>query len=196
MPAVSPRSRALASWPSSVVMAERSWATVPSARASASGLERRHWVSSASLTASSTLPQPRLQLLTRLAWHRARLLPALLDGPQRGPRGAHVGDRKQRLRLGDQAAPSRGVGPQLALLGGEYLGRAAKNVSWASRNRFHSSASASRPARPASFHWRIRSRYALVWVPQSVESDSVSASTTSFSLRTLTDSRSASSDAK
>ena len=36
--------------------------------------------------------------------------------------------------------------------------RAAKNLSCASLNRFHSSASSSRPARPASFHWRISSR--------------------------------------
>ena len=39
-------------------MVERSWATVPSARASASGFDRRHWVSSALRTASSTRRSP------------------------------------------------------------------------------------------------------------------------------------------
>ena len=39
-------------------MAERSWVTVPSARAMASGLDLRHWVSSALRTASSTLRRP------------------------------------------------------------------------------------------------------------------------------------------
>jgi hypothetical protein len=74
--------------------------------------------------------------------------------------------------------------------------RAAKNLSWAPRNRFHSSASASLSARPAAFHWRISSRNALVVGPHSVEDASASASLTSFSLRALTPSRSASSVAK
>ncbi len=39
-------------------MVERSWATVPSARASASGFDRRHWFSSALRIASSTRRSP------------------------------------------------------------------------------------------------------------------------------------------
>ncbi len=74
--------------------------------------------------------------------------------------------------------------------------RAVKNLSCAVRNRFHSSASASRSARPAAFHLRISSRNALVVGPQSVEPDSSSASAHSASLRALTSSRSASSVAK
>jgi hypothetical protein len=74
--------------------------------------------------------------------------------------------------------------------------RALKNLSWAARKRFHSSASASLSARPASFHRRISSRYALVVEPHSVDPDRASASATSFSLRALTSSRSASRVAK
>jgi len=74
--------------------------------------------------------------------------------------------------------------------------RAVKNLSWAARNRFHSSASESRSARPAAFHCCISSRNALVVGPQSVDPDSASASAHSFSLRTRTSSRSASRVAK
>ena len=74
--------------------------------------------------------------------------------------------------------------------------RAVKNLSWAARNRFHSSASESRSARPAAFHCRISSRNALAVGPQSVEPDIASASSHSFSLRALTSSRSASRLAK
>ena len=49
---------ALVSWFSRDSMAVRSWLTVASARATASGLERFHWASSARLTASSTLRRP------------------------------------------------------------------------------------------------------------------------------------------
>jgi len=54
MPEASPRAWALASCDSSVEIAFRSWLTVPSARATASGLDRFHWFSSARRTASST----------------------------------------------------------------------------------------------------------------------------------------------
>jgi hypothetical protein len=74
--------------------------------------------------------------------------------------------------------------------------RAVKNLSWAARNRFHSSVSASRSARPAAFHLFIISRNALVVGPQSVDPDKASASAHSCSLRALTSSRSASSVAK
>ena len=76
------------------------------------------------------------------------------------------------------------------------LDRAAKNWSWAALNRPHSSSSSLRPARPAAFQDRIRSRYAAAVGPQSVDAASASASTTSFSLRDLASSRSSSSPAK
>ena len=59
---------------------------------------------------------------------------------------------------------------------------APKNTSWAPRNRFQSSSSTPRGAEPAAFQRVIRSRYALVVGPQSVELCSASASATSFSL--------------
>ena len=74
-------------------MAVRICSTVPLARASASGLDRRHCASSALRTASSTRRRPAFQPLVRLAGHRPGLLPALLDGAQRGPGGPHVGHR-------------------------------------------------------------------------------------------------------
>ena len=119
--AASLRAWALASWPSSDSMAVRSWPTVASARASASGLERFHWASSARLTASSTLRRPCS------SWS----LDSRGTGPACSQRswierradlaGAPVGHRQQRLRLDQQLLLGGGVDAELGLLGREHL---------------------------------------------------------------------------
>ncbi len=177
-------------------MVARSWATVPSARASASGLDRRHWASSALRTASSTRrsPDSRCSRESRgtapICSHRSWM-----------PRSADRADRMSDTGSSPWAWSSScclasACSRSAASLAENTSARAVKNLSCAARKRFQSSASASRSARPAPFHLRISSRNALVVGPHSVEDDSASASAHRFSLRARTSSRSASSVAK
>ncbi len=74
--------------------------------------------------------------------------------------------------------------------------RREKKASWAARNRCQSDSSASFGARPAAFHSAISSLYRAAVGPQSVESDSDSASVISSSLRCFAATRCLSSSAK
>ncbi len=177
-------------------MVVRSWATVPSARASASGLERRHWASSALRTASSTRRSPDSRCS-----RESRGTAPICSQRSWMPRSA---DRAVRVSVTGSSAwaasssccLASACSRSAASLAENTSARAVKNLSWAARNRFHSSVSDSRSARPAAFHLRISSRNALVVGPQSVEEDRASASAHRASLRTLTSSRSASRVAK
>ena len=92
---VSPRCSALARRSSRLASAVRICSTVPWARASASGLERRHCVVLGLADRVLDPAQALLQAVVRLTGDRPGLLPAFLDGAQRGPGGPHVGHRDQ-----------------------------------------------------------------------------------------------------
>ena len=139
-------------------MAARIWSTVPLARASASGLDRRHCASSALRTASSTRRRPCSSrscasrgtgpACSQRSWMErsaARVARTLLAG-------------SSWLASSSSAALTAACSRSSFSLAEYTSERAAKNWSWAALNRLHSSSSSARPARPAAFQDRIRSR--------------------------------------
>ena len=177
-------------------MALRIWSTVPLARASASGLERRHWASSALRTASSIRRSP----------DSSRSCASRGTGPacsQRSwmPRRAARAARTSVTGTSFPASSSNSVltsaCSRSAASFAEYTSALArKKVSCAVLNRVHSSSSSARDARPAAFQDRISSRKAAAVADQSVESARASASAQSFSLRVRASSRSSVNSAK
>ena len=162
-----------------------SWATVSAARARASGFDRRHCVVLDAADRLLDLAHPALELLDPLAGDLAGGVPAVGDVAERRLGGLRSVTGSSASASTSSASFFVGVLGELARRCSAFAAsRAPKKVSWAPRNRFHSWSSTPLGAGPASFHCRIRSRYAPAVGPHSVEPASASASLTSRSLTT------------
>ncbi|OIQ81579.1 hypothetical protein GALL_366450 [mine drainage metagenome] len=166
-------------------MAAWSCAAAPSARARVSGLLRVQTAWSASRIAVSTArrrasmrwmsPRGTLPAASHLSWIARRVRFAAA----RSVRGSSCSASAISASLTSRLARNS-VSVAVAA-----LSRAAKNVSWAARNRAQSASSSCLLARPAAFQSFMRSRYALAVAAQSVEVLSASACATSWSLAVL-----------
>ena len=93
-------------------------------------------------TASSTLRRPDSSCSRGLARHRARLLPALLDGrAARSCAGAQSVTGSSACASASSCSLTVAWRASSVSLAANTVRAGAKNLSWASRNRFHSSAS-------------------------------------------------------